>query len=151
MGRQEIMVCDEQGYRGVFARYARYFAPGRLVFLRGPMGAGKTTFVRTVCAELEVADLVSSPSFALLNMYHTAGFRIAHFDLFRLDSGHQLDDIGALDFVDRNTLALVEWPENCAGFFPKVDIEITFDFAPGDTPARRLCLVIHDDSAEGGG
>ncbi|MDR2734269.1 MAG: tRNA (adenosine(37)-N6)-threonylcarbamoyltransferase complex ATPase subunit type 1 TsaE [Spirochaetota bacterium] len=136
MPQQEIILCDETGYPGVFARYAHFFAPGRIIFLRGDLGAGKTTFVRAVCTELAVEDLVSSPSFAILNVYHTPDFRIAHFDLFRLSAAHQLDEIGALDFLD--ALVFVEWPENCAGFFPDPDLEIAFEFARQD--GRRLCL-----------
>jgi tRNA threonylcarbamoyladenosine biosynthesis protein TsaE len=144
MARQEIILCNEAGYREIYARYAAYFAPGRLVFLRGALGAGKTTFVRAVCDALQTDDLVSSPSFALLNIYHTLDFRIAHFDLFRLSAGEQLDTIGAMDFLDSNTLVFVEWPENCAGFFPSPDLEIMFEFA-GDTEGateRRLCLLL---------
>ena len=134
MARQESLLCGEQHYREIAARYAAYFVPGRLVFLRGPMGAGKTTFVRALCAELDVDDLVSSPSFAVLNLYHAPGFRVAHFDLFRLDAGAQLDDIGALDFVDARTLTLVEWPENCPGFFPRADLDLAFAFPEEDLP-----------------
>lgn len=145
---QEKMICGEQSYPEIFTKYAKYFGPGRLVLLRGPMGAGKTTFVRAVCEGLSVSDLVSSPSFALLNLYHTPNFRIAHFDLFRLDAGHQLDEIGALDFLDKNTLVFVEWPENCAGFFPQADVDITFGFAEAASPARGLCILINDDAQE---
>jgi len=134
------MLCDEAAYPGVYARYARCFAPGRLVFLRGDLGAGKTTFTRAICAELAVEDLVSSPSFAILNVYHAPDLRIAHFDLFRLSAAHQLDEIGALDFLDGATLVLVEWPENCAGFFPNPDLEIVFQFAD-DGGQRRICLT----------
>jgi len=133
--RQEALLCAEQSYHEVFTRYARYFAPGRLVFLRGDLGAGKTTFVRTVCTELEVADLVSSPSFAIANVYRAPSFRVAHLDLFRLDEVRQLEDIGALDFLDERTLVFVEWPENCEGFFPQADLEISFGFADSEGDA----------------
>lgn len=141
MSNREIVLCDETGYPGIYARYAKYFAAGRLIFLRGDLGAGKTTFVRAVCNALAVEDLVSSPSFAILNVYRAPGLRIAHFDLFRLSAAHQLDEIGALDFLDAATLVFVEWPENCSGFFPNPDMEIAFEFADHQDGQRRLCLL----------
>ena len=137
--RQEEVCCDESGYLDIFSRYRHCFCPGKIIFLRGSMGTGKTTFVRKVCDELVVDDLVSSPSFALLNVYNTSAFRIAHLDLFRLDAAHQLEDIGALDFLDKHTLVFVEWPDNCAGFFPQADLDITFDFAAEDG-LRRVVI-----------
>ena len=148
--RQEILLCEINEYEKIFNRYSKYFAPGNLVFLRGELGSGKTTFVRFVCGKLEVSDLVSSPSFAIANVYHTSDFRIAHLDLYRLDTPAQLDDIGAQDFLDQNTLVFVEWPENCPGGFPPADLEIAFSFpdkedgADTDSTYRCLCITVGD-------
>jgi len=120
------MICREGDYAALIELYRASFAPGAVVFLHGDLGTGKTTFIRHLAEELGIDDLVTSPSFAVANVYHAGTFDIAHLDLYRLDSAAQLEEIGATDFLDGRHLVLVEWPERCPGFFPAPDLEIAF-------------------------
>jgi len=125
-------------------RIKDYLKPGRIVFLNGPLGAGKTTLVRAVMERLGSEDLVASPSFSLINVYQTPGFPVAHFDLYRLEGKEDLEAIGSADFLDGQYLIFVEWPDKGAGFFPEPDvmIEITISAEADD---RRMTVVERQD------
>jgi tRNA threonylcarbamoyladenosine biosynthesis protein TsaE len=133
------IIGGEEIWPGLVGRLSGALRPGVLVFLRGKLGTGKTTFVRHVCDALGVEDLVTSPSFAIANLYHTRTFPIAHLDLYRLDTAAQLEEIGALDFLDGRHLVFVEWPEHCAGFFPAPDLEITISLTE-DIGTREIAV-----------
>ena len=135
----EELVCGEGDYAALIGRYRETFKAGRIVFLRGELGSGKTTFIRHLAEELDIDDLVTSPSFAIVNVYHADGCEVAHLDLYRLDTAAQLEEIGAADFLDGRHLVLVEWPERCPGFFPEPDLEIAFSLT--DAPARRAIVI----------
>lgn len=78
----------------------------------GQMGAGKTTFITAICKELGVVDLVSSPTFAIVNEYSTdQREEIFHFDFYRINDVSELFDIGFEEYCMRDSWCLVEWPE----------------------------------------
>lgn len=104
----------------------------RVFAFDAPMGAGKTTFIRAVCEELGVEDMVTSPTFAIVNEYavrsdttkhltDTLGEkpkRVYHFDLYRLKNIEELFDIGAEDYFYSGQPCFIEWPEMAAGLLP---------------------------------
>jgi tRNA threonylcarbamoyladenosine biosynthesis protein TsaE len=86
----------------------------------GKMGVGKTTFIKAVCHELGANDVVSSPSFAIINEYQTqSGTLIYHFDLYRIRSKKELYDLGYEDYFYSNDYVFVEWPENAEEILPE--------------------------------
>lgn len=99
----------------------------RTVCFYGAMGAGKTTFIRALCAALGVADMVTSPTFALVNEYHRAnGTPVFHFDFYRVGSPNEVFDLGYEEYFygDHGGLCLVEWPEVVAGLLPNDALRI---------------------------
>lgn len=109
----------------------------------GPMGAGKTTFIRALCDALGVdEDYATSPSFSIINEYRssTTAELIYHFDLYRLESVEEAFDIGVEDYLDSGAICLLEWPERIADILPDdtVTVDITVD---PDTDARTLILT----------
>ncbi|MGI4875650.1 MAG: tRNA (adenosine(37)-N6)-threonylcarbamoyltransferase complex ATPase subunit type 1 TsaE [Janthinobacterium lividum] len=99
-----------------------------VVAFEGEMGAGKTTLIRALCAELGVADDVSSPTFALVNEYRDGrGRPVYHFDFYRIDSEAEAAQLGAAEYFDSGYLCLVEWPARVAGLLPPsyVLVELT--------------------------
>lgn len=86
---------------------------------QGQMGAGKTTLIKTLAAEMGVRDQVSSPTFGIVNEYQTAGrSRIFHFDFYRLDDPTEALDIGIEEYFYGGEYCWIEWAENIAQFLP---------------------------------
>ena len=99
------------------------------IHLSGDLGAGKTTLVRHLLAELGIAGPVKSPSFALLESYNGPSFSVYHFDLYRFSFAEQWVDAGFDEIVAGAGLVLVEWPEQAAGALPVPDLVVRLALA----------------------
>lgn len=133
--------CDDETATGeLAARLARALASeeGPLVIaLRGPLGSGKTSFVRALLRALGVAGAVRSPTYTLVEEHDAGSWRALHLDLYRLSPGESLAELGLRDAHVPGTLMLVEWPERAAArALPPVDLELQL-FIEGEH-ARRL-------------
>lgn len=96
-----------------------------IVAFRGEMGAGKTTLIRALCDRLGVADTVTSPTFALVNAYHTeAGAPIYHFDFYRINRIEEVFDFGYEEYFYSGNLCLIEWPEKIEGLLPEETLSV---------------------------
>lgn len=85
----------------------------RVVVLKGNLGAGKTTLVKEICAQLEVKENVSSPTFGLVNEYSYGDNQTAyHFDFYRIKNVAEAYDIGFEEYLDSGNWCFIEWPEN---------------------------------------
>jgi len=99
---------------------------GDLIVLTGPLGAGKTCLVKGIAEGLGIPeDEVNSPSYTLVNEYH-GNLNLYHFDLYRLENGSDLHNIGWDDYLMRDGIIAVEWGERAEGFLPEkyIDIQI---------------------------
>ena len=98
------------------------------------MGAGKTTFTRGLCAGLGLPDIVSSPTFALVNEYHAAGcVPVYHFDMYRVTSPDALESTGFWDYPLDEGVFVIEWAENIVDLLPEPCVRITIT-GSGDEP-----------------
>lgn len=105
----------------------------------GEMGAGKTTFIKAVCDELGVIDIVNSPTFSIVNDYATAdGRHIYHFDFYRLKSPQEALDFGIEEYFASNSLCLMEWPEQIEPLLPDDTLQVTI--AVGSDGSRTICF-----------
>ena len=86
---------------------------GRVYAFYGKMGAGKTTFIKALCEELGVEDVITSPTFAIVNEYRseTTGQLIYHFDFYRIKKIEEVYDMGYEDYFYSGALCFLEWPE----------------------------------------
>ena len=130
--------------------FAGYLLDGDVVLLHGDLGAGKTTLAKGIAAALGVSDVVSSPSFSLVNEYDTgpaAVSRLYHLDLYRLQDEGDMASIGFGDLVasDRGVV-LVEWPERAATILPERFLLIEIETIGSDY--RRLRFVPTPDDGE---
>lgn len=89
------------------------FSGKKKVFLfEAPMGAGKTTFIKSICEFLGVTDTMSSPTYSIVNEYNTnKEAKVYHFDLYRLKSSHELLDLGFEEYVNSGNYLFIEWPD----------------------------------------
>jgi tRNA threonylcarbamoyladenosine biosynthesis protein TsaE len=112
---------------------ARQLAPavraGGVVFLRGELGAGKTTFAHALLRALGVGERVKSPTYTLLERYKVDGRDAFHLDLYRIANPGELEWLGLDELDSPDTLVLVEWPERGAGALPPADLNVTLEHA----------------------
>ena len=105
----------------------------RTVFaFRGSMGAGKTTFIKAICEELGVEDVINSPTFAIINEYRstTTGELIYHFDFYRINKLSEAEDIGTEDYFYSGALCFIEWPEKIEELLPGDVLEVAITEQP---------------------
>jgi tRNA threonylcarbamoyladenosine biosynthesis protein TsaE len=98
--------------------FAASLAPGVVVALEGPLGSGKTQFVTGVCEGLGATGPVSSPTFALINVY-SAGFgSVVHADLYRVSTLPEVAELGLEEYFNGRSICLIEWADRVPGVLP---------------------------------
>ncbi|HKV65434.1 MAG TPA: tRNA (adenosine(37)-N6)-threonylcarbamoyltransferase complex ATPase subunit type 1 TsaE [Rhodanobacteraceae bacterium] len=110
---------------------------GGVVYLRGELGAGKTTFARALLRAMGVGERVKSPTYSLLERYVVNGRDAFHLDLYRIANPGELEWLGLDELDAAETIVLVEWPERGRGALPKPDLQITLEH---EREGRSVCL-----------
>lgn len=114
-----------------------------VIYLRGDLGAGKTTLVRALLSALGYQGRVKSPTYTLLEQYEAGGLNLRHFDLYRFRDATEWEAAGFNDEFDGQNICLLEWPERAADLLPPADMEIIFDILPD---GRNISLHAHTDT-----
>ncbi|WP_051203662.1 tRNA (adenosine(37)-N6)-threonylcarbamoyltransferase complex ATPase subunit type 1 TsaE [Hugenholtzia roseola] len=110
----------------------------------GNLGAGKTTFIKALARKMGISDLVSSPTFALVQSYLLPNKReLYHFDLYRLESLEQALDIGIEEYFDSGAICWIEWAQIVVSLLPKPYIVVSILPSP-DSPLRTVTLTRHE-------
>jgi tRNA threonylcarbamoyladenosine biosynthesis protein TsaE len=126
--RTKLTVASEQQMMALGGQIADAFPTGGVIFLKGYLGAGKTTFVRGLLRHLGFQGIVKSPTYTLVEPYCIDGRDIYHFDLYRLADPEELEYMGIRDYLLSNALCLIEWPEKAQGFLPKEDLNLIIQY-----------------------
>lgn len=137
---------NEQDTARYAARLARQPAlRNALITLQGDLGVGKTAFVRHLLRALGVTGPVKSPTYAVVEPHETPdGLPIWHFDFYRFQDPHELEDAGLRELLAENGLKLAEWPEHAGPLLPTADLALAIEIT-GDTE-RRVTVTAGTDT-----
>lgn len=138
-----LPLADADATRALGAALARAIAAGPMrapcmITLSGDLGAGKTTLVGGMLAELGHRGPARSPTYTLLESYELAGLELHHCDLYRLRHPDELEDLGLRDLRRPGSVLLVEWPDKAEGRLGEPDLAVNLAYADGDRRSARL-------------
>jgi len=126
-----ITIPDLGHIAGAAREFIAQIGSRRVFAFYGSMGAGKTTFIKAICESLGVDDVITSPTFAIVNEYTAAqGDVVYHFDFYRINKIAEALDIGFFDYVDSGELCLMEWPENIEEILPEETLRVHITVRP---------------------
>ena len=130
----EIKIQDIDHIREAAREFIEHIGEHRVFAFYGKMGAGKTTFIKAICEELGVDDVITSPTFAIINEYTTAHqpsdislqtSTIYHFDFYRIKKLEEVYDMGYEDYFYSGALCFIEWPELIEEILPDDAIRVS--------------------------
>ncbi|MFU1859100.1 tRNA (adenosine(37)-N6)-threonylcarbamoyltransferase complex ATPase subunit type 1 TsaE [Sphingobacterium sp. NGMCC 1.201703] len=114
------------------------FPTDRIFLLYGPMGAGKTTFIKYLCEQLGVKDSTSSPTFSIVNEYDSDNGPIYHFDFYRIKDEQEAFDFGYEEYFYSGAYCFIEWPEKIPNLLPEEAKEIQISIL--DAATRKISI-----------
>lgn len=141
MSSATLTVATEAEMETLGAHLARGLRAGRLIYVRGPLGAGKTTLIRGVLRGCGHRGAVKSPTFTLVEPYALDAFTLYHFDLYRLQEPEELEFMGWRDYLQAG-VCLVEWPERGGNLLPAADLDVMIEPVHS---GRNVVLSAHNE------
>ncbi len=142
MGVERILSKSLQETIDIGARFAARLMPGNMVLLYGDLGVGKTEFVKSICDVFNVRQIITSPTFTIVNQYDGTRLgkpvSILHIDLYRIQNKNELMEMGFEDYIYSDTIKFVEWAERSFGFISKYDYRISIEADPEDECTRHI-------------
>jgi len=120
----KVELPDERATLALGAALAQVMEPGLVIYLRGDLGAGKTTVVRGLVRALGWQGPVRSPTYTLVEVYAVSRLDLHHFDFYRFHDPREWIDAGFRESFNGRTSSLIEWPERAGGMLPPADVEI---------------------------
>ena len=135
----ELTINDINTIHTTARDFIKAIGDARVLAFYGKMGAGKTTFIKAICEELGVDDVITSPTFAIVNEYTDGnGEPIYHFDFYRINKLEEVYDMGYEDYFYSGNLCLMEWPELIEELLPDDALRITISENADGT--RAVCF-----------
>ena len=129
----EIIIKDIAQIREAAQQFVKQIGDRSVFAFYGKMGAGKTTFIKAVCEELGVDDVITSPTFAIVNEYSLTSHlspltsKIYHFDFYRIKKLEEVYDMGFEDYFYSGDLCFIEWPELIEEVLPEDAVRVTIE------------------------
>lgn len=134
-----LLITSEEAMQRFGYKLAEHLTPGSVIALTGDLGAGKTTLSQSIAKGLGVVEDVTSPTFALMNVYETErGIPVYHFDVYRILELSEMEEIGFEEFVYGEGISLIEWAGIIEPLVPEnaLWIEIGYGLSPGERHLR---------------
>lgn len=132
----EWPALDEAQLAALAARLAPHARAGGVIFLRGELGAGKTTFARALLRSLGISARIKSPTYSLIESYRAGELAVHHLDLYRIADPGELEWLGLADLLAEPYLLIVEWPERAGTALPAPDLVVSLEHAPATRNVR---------------
>ena len=121
----EIRINNLELIREAAREFIEHIGEHRVFAFYGEMGAGKTTFIKAICEELGVEDVITSPTFAIVNEYTSNDGPIYHFDFYRIKKLEEVYDMGFEDYFYSGALCFIEWPELIEEVLPEDAVKVS--------------------------
>ena len=121
----EIKIQDLEHINEAAKQFVAQIGDHKVFAFYGSMGAGKTTFIKAVCEELGVEDVITSPTFAIINEYTGQEGTIYHFDFYRIKKLEEVYDMGYEDYFYSGALCFIEWPELIEEVLPEDAVKVS--------------------------
>ena len=119
-----IQINDIENIHEAAREFIHQIGDARVFAFYGKMGAGKTTFIKAICEELGCQDVITSPTFAIVNEYSSDTTPIYHFDFYRIKKLEEVYDMGYEEYFYSGALCLIEWPELIEEILPDDAIRV---------------------------
>lgn len=142
---RHLKLRDEAATLELGGALASGTAPGRVIHLRGDLGAGKTTVARGLLRALGYAGRVKSPTYTLVELYPLSSLNLYHFDFYRFKDQEEWLSSGFRDYFNPHSVCVVEWPERAGALLAPPDLEVRLEF-DADTPGRRAVLQARSEA-----
>lgn len=136
----EIRISGIESIADAAKRFVDNMGAGKVFAFYGKMGAGKTTFIKAVCECLGVEDVITSPTFAIVNEYSSAesGDTIYHFDFYRIKKIEEVYDMGYEEYFYGGGYCFIEWPELVEDLLPETAVKVTIEEEPDGSRVVRV-------------
>jgi tRNA threonylcarbamoyladenosine biosynthesis protein TsaE len=135
----EIIIKDKYHLKAAAKKFLKYTAGNRIFAFYGSMGAGKTTIIKSICETIGTIDIVSSPTFTLVNEYRSERREtIYHIDFYRIKKQEEVFDFGLEEYLSSGSYCFMEWPELVEDILPPETIKVRITV--GENEERKMVL-----------